>query len=180
MREYLDAPESHYQGFSGSMVRRCYNDEDHSACSFRTDFKVCLQFLCFKTKNLLSFSFLLQNVLHDVGITPPPCVMIWCCNNFLVHKSRILAHPLSHYERLLDFTMSSREGEAGWKHSCFYLEHTWHLLFGEPAEMYFPTKDTILNGDCMVDGNDYVSNPARPNPLHLSPYVWLKHSSRGN
>ena len=116
-----------------------------------------------------------QKTLSEVGIDPPQCMTNWCCNNFIVHKSRVLQHPLSHYHHLLDFVIQERKGEAGWKHGCFYLEHAWHLLFGEPADMYLLRSSTQLNGDCMIGGNEYDDNPERPNPFNREPYLWLKH-----
>jgi hypothetical protein len=48
-----------------------------------------------------------------------------CCAQFLVHKSKILAHPLSFYETLLKLTIEHGE--------CATPEHSWHVWFGEPA-----------------------------------------------
>jgi len=156
-RQYLDDPESHFQSFSRSMVRRCFDDANPGACAFKTDF---------------------QNVLRSVGIEPPNCVTVWCCNYFLVHKSRVLQHPVSHYHTLLEFSLKERPGEAGWKHGCFYLEHFWHMLFGEPPHLYFVHDTTkYLNDDCMVNGDAYTDNSNRPNPFNRKPYFWHKPSN---
>ena len=116
------------------MVQRCYDNERRGACAFRTDFKVRKKEegeeqirgegrnITLMQKNFDSFSCthtltnLQQDVLAEVGIHPPDCVTNWCCNFFIVHKSRVLRHPKSHYHTLLDFVVRERTGEAQWKH----------------------------------------------------------------
>ena len=131
--------------------------------------------------------------MRSAGIVTPDCITTWCCNYFQVHKSRVLKHSKRVYETFLDFVLKERPGEAGWKHGksltnrfkaltdrlgCFYMEHFWHVIFGEPAHMYY-VKDTVkyLNDDCMVNGDAYVNNPDRPNPFNRQPYFWHKPSN---
>ena len=55
------------------------------------------------------------------------------------------------------------------------------MLFGEPAHLYVTNEKTVLNGDCMLSGenpNEYVSNPERELLPGMTPYVWLKRGRK--
>lgn len=58
---------------------------------------------------------------------------------FVVRRERILAQPLQFYKELI-LQIAAREDEA-W--TCFSLEATWHVIFGEPLAI--PPQSTLMH-----------------------------------
>jgi len=50
----------------------------------------------------------------------------YCCAQFIVHRSRILLHPLSFWRLALKIVIDTKD--------CSHFEHLWYILFGEPDE----------------------------------------------
>jgi hypothetical protein len=50
----------------------------------------------------------------------------YCCAQFIVHRSRILQHPISFWRLALKITIDMND--------CSHFEHLWHIFFGEPSE----------------------------------------------
>lgn len=70
-----------------------------------------------------------------------------CCSEFLVHRNRILARPREFYIHVRDWIYNSPENSF----NCGkFLEHTWAMIFGEPA-VHRPIQECKLI-DCDVDG----------------------------
>lgn len=51
----------------------------------------------------------------------------YCCAQFIVHRSRILEHPLSFWRLALKITIDMND--------CSHFEHLWHVFLGEPNEL---------------------------------------------
>jgi len=51
----------------------------------------------------------------------------YCCAQFIVHRSRILQHPISFWRLALKITIDMND--------CSYFEHLWHIFFGEPSQL---------------------------------------------
>jgi hypothetical protein len=122
-RYFLMNPKGYFQSFAGNIVNRCFykyraEEQDINAGEiFEDDF---------------------EDVLRHIGINPPHCMRNFCCANFVVHKSRILAIPKESWEYLLRFSLLPRNGPM-WRNNCYHLEHFWHMILGEPSHTY--TKD---------------------------------------
>jgi len=50
----------------------------------------------------------------------------YCCAQFIVHRSRILQHPISFWRLALKIVIDMND--------CSHFEHLWHVFFGEPNE----------------------------------------------
>jgi hypothetical protein len=57
---------------------------------------------------------------------------------FAVRRERILFHPVSYYESLIQEIVNDK---IEVRRMCWALENTWHVVFGEPLEI--PTSSTI-------------------------------------
>jgi hypothetical protein len=51
----------------------------------------------------------------------------YCCAQFIVHRSRILQHPMSFWRLALKIAIDMND--------CSHFEHLWHVFFGEPNEL---------------------------------------------
>jgi hypothetical protein len=51
----------------------------------------------------------------------------YCCAQFIVHRSRILEHPLSFWRLALKIAIDMND--------CSHFEHLWHVIFGESNEL---------------------------------------------
>jgi len=51
----------------------------------------------------------------------------YCCAQFIVHRSRILRHPMSFWRLALKIVIDMND--------CSHFEHLWHVFFGEPNEL---------------------------------------------
>ena len=78
----------YFQSFAGNIVNRCFEKYRGEEQSNPTGAEV--------------FMHDFENVLRRIGIEPPHCIRNFCCANFVVHKSRILAmsrvHWCDHFE----------------------------------------------------------------------------------
>ncbi|CAF1198181.1 unnamed protein product [Adineta steineri] len=55
------------------------------------------------------------------------CLGTYCCAQFIIHRSRILQHPISFWRLALKIVIDMND--------CSHFEHIWHVLFGEPGEL---------------------------------------------
>jgi hypothetical protein len=51
----------------------------------------------------------------------------YCCAQFIVHRSRILQHPISFWRLALKIVIDMND--------CSHFEHLWHVFFGEPSKL---------------------------------------------
>jgi len=51
----------------------------------------------------------------------------YCCAQFIVHRSRILKHPISFWRLALKIVIDLND--------CSHFEHLWHIFFGEPNKL---------------------------------------------
>jgi len=120
--KYLHETRGDFQSFSDAMVNRCFE-----------------QYVGEEGKKQTGENFLnsFMDVLKKIGIKNiPHCIKNFCCANFVVHKSRILAISREGWEYLLQYSVTKTK-ETGWKNNCYHLEHFWHLILGEPSHTYF-------------------------------------------
>jgi hypothetical protein len=54
-------------------------------------------------------------------------VHTYCCAQFIIHRSRILLHPISFWRLALKIVIDTND--------CSHFEHLWHVFFGEPDEL---------------------------------------------
>lgn len=64
-----------------------------------------------------------------------------CCAEFVVSKERIQSRPLRFYEDCLSW-VEEASADRYWAGRIF--EYMWHIIFGEPAMYYAPTKCELL------------------------------------
>ena len=62
---------------------------------------------------------------------PPERIQGYCCAQFVVRRDDILAHPRAFYEEL--YVAVFDEALMGVVDLPRVLEHTWHMIFGQPA-----------------------------------------------
>ena len=59
----------------------------------------------------------------------------YCCAQFIVHRSRILLHPISFWRLSLKIVIDIND--------CSHFEHLWHIFFSEPDK--FDPRKTVAN-----------------------------------
>ena len=74
--------------------------------------------------DLLGYSRTSGPLANEIDSLP---LRTYCCAQFIVHRTRILEHPLSFWRLALKITIDMND--------CSHFEHLWHVFFGEPNEL---------------------------------------------
>ena len=75
----------------------------------------------------------LHNLLRQMGLTAPRCVITQCCATFMVSRATIKRHPIAFYRSLRAFALTPRTKDTAFTTTnCHALEHVWHIIFGAP------------------------------------------------
>ena len=74
---------------------------------------------------------------------PPPAngVQTYCCASFIAKKEAILAHPKAFYAKIIDYLVASSHSDQLTGRT---LEYTWHIIFGQPANIKYETCDIFV------------------------------------
>lgn len=89
-----------------------------------------------------------QAVLQrELGSPPINGIKAPCCATFVVKREAILAHPKEFYSNISNYLLNNSYADHL---TARTLEYTWHLIFGQPAEIAYRTCDIFI---CDVNGN---------------------------
>jgi hypothetical protein len=72
-----------------------------------------------------------MQLLTDLAPTVPEAFRCWCCAQFAVTREAVHTRSRAFYERLFAWLLSEVMPTAS---SSRVLEHTWHMVFGLPAD----------------------------------------------